>query len=146
MRLPEGITSQLQSENVALRKMVTDLTQENLRLKAALSDALGVLNAARSRLEAANTQSIFSEPRKAESSINVNSTAEASPSVVGTFPFRNLDIRMLSDGTLEADTPEGPMRFEDIEHLDEVFAARWSRVDYSADGDITDLVRQDIER
>lgn len=140
-----GMNSLLQSENIELRRMVSDLTKENVRLKFALSEGINFLNMARLKLEVSMTPRPFREVLN--SSIECNTEDEFTDtgklSVIGSFLFRRLEVRMLSDGTLEADTPDGPLRFEDMDHLNEVFASKWPR--YDEDVGI-DALQRDVAR
>lgn len=121
----------LRDENAALRRDVSGLIQELTRLRIAFDDALTVLNTARARLEASRAPSPFSlDPSVVSPATNDLSAIERqdiSPTLyaVAEHKFRQRKIRILSDGTIEADTPEGALRFEDFDHLEEVFNAKW---------------------
>lgn len=132
MNKTDNFVEQLRRENMELRRIVSDLTQENLRIRIAFSDALNVLNAARTRLEASARPSVFSgdsdtsQPQTVNASAaeHLNSTSEVL-SIVEELQFRDQAVRLLSDGTIEADTPDGALRFEDLGHLEETYKALW---------------------
>jgi hypothetical protein len=66
---------------------------------------------------------VAAEPAEAPSS--QAEPAEESPAlyVVEERMFRGKQARILSDGTIEAETDEGWMRFEDFDHLEEYLEA-----------------------
>lgn len=128
----DNFLEQLRRENIDLRRIVSDLTQENLRLKIAFSDALNVLNGARTRLEASAAPSVFSGDSSTAQQQSVSASATEDHklisgvlSVVQELRFRNQAVRLLSDGTIEAVTPDGPLRFEDWDHLEETYRSLW---------------------
>ena len=132
MTEPIADTKQFEAEIAALRRTISGLTQENTRLRIAFADALAVLNSARTRLEIARIPSLYPTWEEVEPSLDktLAGTTARTPStndlhVVEELPFRDQMIRLLSDGTIEAKTPDGVLRFEDAEHLEEVFNGRW---------------------
>lgn len=123
-------------ENARLRRELSAAAHDNIRLKAAFDDALSVLNASRQRLEVVKTVSpYYTDPSGDVQPVTAEGHApqEASDDVkerselrvVEYIQFFNVSIKCLSDGTLEANTPGGPLRFEDFAHLREVFTHRW---------------------
>ena len=59
----------------------------------------------------------------AEAAVEEEPAAEGQLYVVEERTIRNRPARVLSDGTVEAETDEGWMRFENLEHLDEYLEA-----------------------
>jgi hypothetical protein len=63
------------------------------------------------------------EPEMAEAKAEEEVAAEGQLYVLEERLIRRRPARILSDGTVEAETAEGWMRFENLEHLDEYFDA-----------------------
>jgi hypothetical protein len=89
-------------------------------IKALEEAKTGIQQALGEEQRPAKTETPASQPAVAEE-------AAAEPSgqlyVVEERMIRNRPARILSDGTVEAETDEGWMRFENLEHLDEYFDA-----------------------
>ena len=99
-----------------------------------ISPAVGETIKALEQAKTGIQQAFGEEPRtpEAEPKSAAEPTAEQSPPadetgdqlyVVEERTIRNRPARILSDGTVEAETDEGWMRFENLEHLDEYLDA-----------------------
>lgn len=127
MEKPTGI----RDEMVTLRITVSELSQENARMRMAVDDALTALAIVMGRLEALKSPGFLpSRAFEASDHPKEGCTSERETGLPNLFvieerQFREQAVRVLSDGTIEADTPDGRFRFEDLQHLEEVFDTRW---------------------
>jgi hypothetical protein len=93
--------------------------------KASVSDTVAALEQAKTDIAVA----LGVEPQKAPAAEPVAAKAEPEAAeaeelyVVEEKVIRGRPARVLSDGTVEAETDEGWMRFENLEHLDEYLEA-----------------------
>jgi hypothetical protein len=105
-------------------------------LKTSVADTISALEQAKSDIAIAlGVEPQFSEPvgpkpEMAKATTPVAAPAETEPVaeeadlyVVEEKVIRGRPARVLSDGTVEAETDEGWMRFENLEHLDEYLEA-----------------------
>jgi hypothetical protein len=99
---------------VAVKEPAADISPEVSQTIAALEKAKSDINAA-----LAGSTPEPSQPAEAE---KVEEQAEQL-FVVEERVIRGRPARILSDGTVEAETDEGWMRFENLEHLDEYLDA-----------------------
>jgi hypothetical protein len=82
-----------------------------------------VVTAAAQPSEPAKTVEPEPPPPEAEEAAEESGTEQAQLYVLEERVIRRRPARILSDGTVEAETDEGWMRFENLEHLDEYFDA-----------------------
>lgn len=122
--------NELRLENARLLRVISELALENLQLREALQEAAETLRQTAGRLErSGRTEGGVKTSEKAELQLVSEEDVEAAPPqephVVEETHFRFRRICILSDGTIEADTPGGRMRFEDLQHLEEHFDEKW---------------------
>lgn len=122
--------NELRLENARLLRVISELALENLQLREALHDAVETFRQTAERLErSGKTEGGANASEKAELQLASQEDVEAAPPhephVVEETHFRFRRICILSDGTIEADTPGGRMCFEDMQHLEEYFDEKW---------------------
>ena len=102
----------------AVSAQVTETIKALEQAKVELRQAIGEEET--TATEAPATASATEEAPAAE---EAPASEEAQLYVVEERPIRGRSARILSDGTVEAETDEGWMRFENLEHLDEYLDA-----------------------
>ena len=122
--------NELRLENARLIRVISELALENLQLREALQEAAETFRKTAEKLErSGKTEGVAKASEKAELQLVSQEDLEAAPAhephVVEEAHFRFRRICILSDGTIEADTPGGRMRFEDMQHLEEYFDEKW---------------------
>jgi len=100
----------------AVTAQVTETIKALEQAKVELRQAIG-------EEEAPAADAAAAAPAAEEAQQQAPATEEAQLYVVEERPIRGRSARILSDGTVEAETDEGWMRFENLEHLDEYLDA-----------------------
>ena len=116
-----------------IHNMISRLHEQDQQFKDALRNTLGVLKTAITNLEGLIDQDPEPVPDRRPRGLSVpasqhDESVDAIPSglrVVSEGHYRWRQMRQLSDGTIEVDTPAGRLRFVDQLHVDEYFDAHW---------------------
>jgi len=116
-----------------LRDMVVRLQERERQFKDALHDTVGAIKIAIGGLEELIEQDVEITPATETKELPLQAGKEDSSvlppppgiCVVEEGHFRWRPMRLLSDGTIEVDTPAGRLRFVDQFHVEEYFDAHW---------------------
>jgi len=116
-----------------LHDMISQLHERDRQFKDALRKSVGALKTAIASLEDLIEQDVETASSTAPDELSM-STSEYDDSVpppplgvhvVKEGHFRWRQMLLLSDGTIEVDTPAGRLRFVDQLHVEEYFDAHW---------------------
>jgi len=116
-----------------LHDMISRLLEQDRQFRDALRNTLGALKTAIASVEALIDQDPEPAPdgRPEELSVPASEhdegvdTVPPGVRVVSEGYYRWRQMRQLSDGTIEVDTPAGRLRFVDHLHVEEYFDAHW---------------------
>jgi len=115
-----------------LHDMISRLHERDRQFKDALHKTAGALRTVIASLEELIGQDVETDPDTMSDKLSVSAGKNEDDGipadglhVVKEGQFRWRPMRLLSDGTIEIDTPTGRLRFVDQLHAEEYFEAHW---------------------
>lgn len=137
IREKQGLKEALRADSET-RATISQLNERDRKFKVALRKTIGALKTTLDSLEELIEQDAEIDrtsvsdalPMPADADVDSLKPAPHGVHVVEEGHFRWRPMRLLSDGTIEVDTPAGRFRFVDQFHVEEYFDAHWPLPEY----------------